>query len=99
MGIKKKHALFFEKENNSYKQNCSFFSFIFLANIIADFKSDLDLDASWSVFPIIVFLTLPFINKKGLTNISRATLQIVFNLSTVLYLGIFGKTYEFQSFF
>lgn len=76
-----------------------FFSLIFLGNLIADYRSDLDLDAPWSFFVCTVFLFLPFLNKKGFTDTSRSVFQIVFNLSTVLYLGVFGKAYGFQAFF
>ena len=76
-----------------------FFSLIFLGNMIADYKSDLDLDAPWSVLVCAFFLFLPFLNKKGFLNTTRSLLQIVFNLSTVLYLGVFGKAFGFQAFF
>ncbi len=99
MGIEKEMPFSLKNKIKATNKLSLFFSLIFLGNMVADYKSDLDTDAPWSSVACVIFLFLPFLNKKGFFNVSRAVLQIIFNLSTVLYLGVFGKAFGFQAFF
>jgi hypothetical protein len=99
MGVEKEMPFHLKNKIKATNKISLFFSLIFLGNMLADYKSDLDTDAPWSVVACAIFLFLPFLNKKGFIYASRSILQLVFNLSTVLYLGVFGRGYGFQSFF